>query len=304
MALNQRKTLLILIFILAFAGFSFDLHAVETKSVKNFGFIPSTIIWYSKDPFFAGDRIRIYSAVFNGSEYDVTGTMQFYDSGILIGKSDFAVARGGRLMDVWVDWTVTKGSHKISARIVNTKISTPEGGSEEIILENSQTEESERFAEEIPEPAAEKEKSAQKQESALNQEGILGGIVDVIPSGLVSVATSVIQTINTFADEQKEKLEEQKEKLREEIAEMEAAEGKDAQTGDAAQKGSKTITFSGSEGASSNKAEKSIKYFFIAALSAATSVLGNKILLYILLLIIFWKTVEFLFKKIFRFRRS
>ncbi len=209
--------------VLAFAGASFGSQAAETKSSRNLGFIPSTVIWYSKDPFFVGDKIRIYSAVFNNSEYDFTGSVEFYDNGVLIGKSDFAVAKGGRVRDVWTDWTVTKGSHKISARIASGKISTPEGGSEDIVLDSSQTDESERVAEEVPVPVVRKEEVASKTGEALN------GILEIIPPQISSVATSAVQTINDFADEQKEKLEVKKEELKKEIAAIEAEQAKSAE---------------------------------------------------------------------------
>jgi hypothetical protein len=251
---------LILALALILISSSFGLCFVEAKNVKNLGFIPSTLIWYSKDPFFAGDKIRIYSAVFNNSEYDFTGIVEFYDKGTLIGKSEFSVANGGGIRDVWIDWTAIKGSHKISARITNGKISSAEGASEEIVLDTIQTEESERVAEEIPVPVVKKEEAVPKTEEALS------GILEALPPQIASAATSVVQIINDFADEQKAKLEEKKEELKKEIAAIEAAEAKSSEAIKTEQKEAKTITVSGNtkeDTSSSNgiNVEKSIKRF-------------------------------------------
>ena len=61
--------------------------AVETLS--NTGFVPSNI-WYSKDPFYAGDNIRIYSVIFNGSAKDLRGRINFYNNKALLCTSEFS----------------------------------------------------------------------------------------------------------------------------------------------------------------------------------------------------------------------
>jgi len=87
----------------------------------NAGFVSG--VWYSREPFFAGDKARIYSAIQNQSGFDIVGKMEFYDNQDLIGTSDFSVI-SGRLIEQWADWQVTKGEHSIYTRIVNAKKST------------------------------------------------------------------------------------------------------------------------------------------------------------------------------------
>ena len=77
-------------------------------------------LWYSKVPFFAGDQIRIYTALQNQSGFDITGTIQFLDQEIIIGESEFSVVDGNFIKE-WIDWEVTQGNHSISIKIVDAQ---------------------------------------------------------------------------------------------------------------------------------------------------------------------------------------
>jgi hypothetical protein len=89
--------------------------AVQAQDV-NAGFVSG--IWYSKTPFFAGDTVRIYTALQNQSEFDISGTAEFYDADIKLGEKEFSVI-SGRLIEEWVDWEVTGGEHEIYVKLVN-----------------------------------------------------------------------------------------------------------------------------------------------------------------------------------------
>lgn len=131
--------------LLAILFLSFGLSPVSASeiSVKNAGFVPSNI-WYSKEQFFAGDTVRIYTIVFNGSAYDLSGTIEFLDNGTVLGETDFALSGGGRVRDAWIDWKATEGKHLISARIVDAHASLSGGSKRLTALENTETGESER----------------------------------------------------------------------------------------------------------------------------------------------------------------
>lgn len=130
-----------IIFLLCTSG-AFFAQASESP-IKNAGFVPANI-WYSKDPFFAGETIRIYTIIFNGSTYDLSGTVEFLDNGVAIGKTDFSLSSGGRVRDVWVDWKALEGKHVITARIVGASASVAGGAKRTIVLENTDTGKSER----------------------------------------------------------------------------------------------------------------------------------------------------------------
>lgn len=111
-----KKFLLILVF---FSFLPFIVLAND-EALPNTGLIKSGI-WYSKDPFYAGDKVRIYTIIFNGSSSDLLGGVRFEDNGRSICEGNFnAVA--GRTQELWCDWTASVGSHKIVAKIVNAKI--------------------------------------------------------------------------------------------------------------------------------------------------------------------------------------
>ena len=132
----------ILAFILFFSLTSSVWGATDT-SVQNAGFVPANI-WYSKDPFFAGDNIRVYTVIFNGSSYDLTGAVEFLDNDIIIGRDDFSVPKGGSVRDVWVAWKATEGKHVITARTVG--VTTVESGKKiSIALGNTEAGKSERI---------------------------------------------------------------------------------------------------------------------------------------------------------------
>lgn len=129
--------------LLLFLAGTFSVHAVEAP-IKNAGFVPANI-WYSKEPFFEGDKIRIYTVIFNGSTEDIVGAVEFLDNGALISATDFSLASGGRVRDVWVDWVAESGKHVITARITEVSVIKEGGKKVPVILENAETGKSERI---------------------------------------------------------------------------------------------------------------------------------------------------------------
>lgn len=98
-------------------------------------------IWYSKTPFFVGETIRIYTAVQNQSGKDILGTVTFLNNGNTIGELEFS-SSAGRLIEKWIDWKVTEGTHKFQIKLINVKSSSGES----VILANSTSGVDEKFA--------------------------------------------------------------------------------------------------------------------------------------------------------------
>lgn len=96
--------------------------ALAAEMLANAGFARGGVL-FSKYPFFAGDRIRIYTVIFNGSAEDLAGRVEFYDNGGLLGGVDFTAKGGGTVRDVRMDWMATSGDHNIAAKIVDAKVS-------------------------------------------------------------------------------------------------------------------------------------------------------------------------------------
>ena len=130
--MNYKK---IIIFIfLIFSIFPFKNIFAQTQIV---GIIPSNI-WYSKDPFEEGDKIKIYTVVYNSDPRELSGTVIFFDNNIFLGKGDFSIA-GKSTNDVSIDWTVTSGDHTIFAKIENAKFLISSGKYEDVYLAENKT---------------------------------------------------------------------------------------------------------------------------------------------------------------------
>ena len=93
--MTQKKFLIFL-----FLTLLFPINKISAE-IANVGFIPDNI-WYSKDPFFEGDKIKIYTLIFNPDGRELSGTVSFFDKTILLGKKDFRVSGNG-VKDISID---------------------------------------------------------------------------------------------------------------------------------------------------------------------------------------------------------
>jgi len=111
----------------------------------NAGFVQG--IWYSKTPFFAGDTVRIYTAIQNNSGFDIQGTVEFVVNGKSIGESSFS-ALTGRIAETWADWNVLQGNHSVAVHIKKAFKVEVGKDPEAISLKNASLGASEVFADE------------------------------------------------------------------------------------------------------------------------------------------------------------
>lgn len=89
----------------------------------NAGFVQG--IWYSKDPFFADKEVRVYVALRNNADGDLTGKVQFLDNGELIRERSVSALEGD-VVDTWTDWMPSYGEHKIEAILTDVVIDSDE----------------------------------------------------------------------------------------------------------------------------------------------------------------------------------
>lgn len=135
MSLKKIGIILFLIFSL------FPIQKIFAQSA-NTGFV-SANIWYSKDPFAEGDKIKIYTLIFNPDTRQLSGTVDFFDNTVLLGKKDFTVAANATNV-VSINWTVTAGDHTIFGQIENAKFLLSDGNYETVSLAENQTQKSSR----------------------------------------------------------------------------------------------------------------------------------------------------------------
>jgi hypothetical protein len=111
-----------------FIGF-FLLPAFSHAEELNAGFVEG--LWYGSETVIAGEPTRIYIALRNNTENDLTGTVRFSDNGNRIGVS-YVSALPGRLVEAWVDWKPLYGEHTITATLSDVRVyeigQTPETG--------------------------------------------------------------------------------------------------------------------------------------------------------------------------------
>jgi hypothetical protein len=85
----------------------------------NAGFVQG--LWYAHDPVIAGEPTRIYVALRNNTDTDLTGTVRFTDNGSRIGVA-YVSALPGRIVEAWVDWTPAYGEHTVAASLTNVQV--------------------------------------------------------------------------------------------------------------------------------------------------------------------------------------
>lgn len=185
------------VFVVAIFILFFTVSGVSaTESLSNVGIIKSGI-WYSKDPFFTGDKVRIYTLVFNGSSYDLLGDVVFDDNGKVICTTGFT-ATSGRTQEVWCDWTAVSGAHKISAKITNSKLAPIGGVPYAITLENNVSGISERNVTTAPKlPEQLKEKTSDSlllKDDASTTDNVITKNLDVVKDTVLRILPNNIST--------------------------------------------------------------------------------------------------------------
>ncbi len=132
--MTKKKIYIILILVLCLLPI-FKINAQSSSA----GFVPGDI-WYSKNEPEEGDKIKIYTVLFNPDEREFSGTVIFFDKNIFLGKKIFTV-KGMTVKDISIDWTASVGSHSIFAKIENAKFLISPNKYEEVYLSGNQTEE-------------------------------------------------------------------------------------------------------------------------------------------------------------------
>jgi hypothetical protein len=116
---SSRGILFIMKFLSTLFFITFLLPLTSSAAGVNAGFVQG--LWYNHDPFFASSTVRVYVAIRNNAEGDLTGTIRFTDNGIPIDEVNVSAVEG-KVIDTWVDWVPSYGAHKIEAELINVFI--------------------------------------------------------------------------------------------------------------------------------------------------------------------------------------
>ncbi len=277
--MNFRKVWLVL-FLLLF------LLPIETSAqTQNAGFVPGSI-WYSKDPFEEGDKIKIYTLIFNPDKRELSGTVLFFDKTTLLGKKDFAIATQ-TAKDLSINWTVDAGSHSIRAEIQNAKFLLSPGKYEAAKLAESETKADTRTVSKkiIPGEAGEGEsKTAATGGASFESIKNLGtSIEEYTPDFIANPIVLGASFVEDFRVDTGATTENKKAEVQAEIKTLE--EKKTPESSEPAKE--------------SNVFLKPFKYVELFFLSIASFLLNNKILFYIILFALVALILRFIWNKIF-----
>lgn len=285
---------LLFIFLLSMSGVSFA-HASELP-ISNAGFVQSNI-WYSKDPFYTGDKVRIYTVIFNGSAYDLTGAVEFLDNGTSLGKTNFSLSGSGRAQDLWVDWKASGGSHTITARLVNVIADGP-NGKQAVLLPNTETGRSERMIDVDPavkeaQAKLEAQKVAEAGTQALGKvDSAMQTVKDVVPVPIKVGVSAGVNSIEKFRLSEGYQLRLAKEQKSKEIDAITArAKIANAPTGSAKKETTVLDTVS-------NVAEKPFAYAMFAAVGALQFIFEWRVVFYGIILYVVYRVIKWIVAKI------
>lgn len=135
---NNHKVIKIGILVILFLVFIlFPISKTRAETTNNLGFISGNI-WYSQNSFEEGDAVRIYTAIFNPEDRELSGTVVFFDNNTFLGKKDFIV-EAKSVKGVFIDWVVDVGNHNIFGKIENAKFFISKDNYESVYLSSNET---------------------------------------------------------------------------------------------------------------------------------------------------------------------
>ena len=250
---------------------------------SNTGFVPGNI-WYSKDPFEEGDKIKIYTFIFNPDARELSGTVIFFDKTVLLGKKDFIILSKSA-NDISIDWTVTAGDHTIFGKIENAKFLISKGKYEEVYLAENETEKSSRT---VSKKITSKSTDINTNTAGVSVLDITKIIKEKIPDFITKPIISSANSLETFRKNLNTISDNKKEEIKKEI---EALNDSNLVVG--LSKGNATIK------TDTNPLLKPFKYVEIFFLSIFSFIVSNKILFYGIIIVVVFFILRFIWNKIF-----
>lgn len=97
----------------------------------NAGFVQG--MWYSDDTPLAEVVMRVYVAIRNNTNGDLSGTVTFYDNGKKV-SAQSVTALDGRIIESWTDWKPTSGEHTLKAELTRATLSVVGSSTESVTV--------------------------------------------------------------------------------------------------------------------------------------------------------------------------
>jgi hypothetical protein len=282
-----KKFLLISFFVLALFPFC----KINAES-SNIGFVQSDI-WYSPDPFEEGDKIKIYTLIFNPESRELSGTVMFLDDETVLGEKVIKIPSKS-VKDVSIDWTVTAGKHSVYAKIENAKFLISAGKYETALLENKETDKdsfsvNKKITSATNDSNNSSEKDNQDNSNTVDASSIKDFIQEKTPAFVSKPIIATTDAMETFRINTNEKTDEKIEIVKQELEDLKKQE-KDSD---------KTEAKSKTETETQSKLQKPWKYMQMLALQLGSLVFGNQFVFYTLIFILVFFLLRFIWLKIF-----
>lgn len=260
--------------VLFLALFIFPIYKIFAQS-PNTGFVSGNI-WYSEDPFKEGDKVKIYTFIFNPDTRELSGTVIFFDEAVLLGKKDFTIPPK-KASDISIDWTVTAGDHTIFGKIENAKFLISKGKYEEIYLTENETEKSSRTVSKkmISQPVGENT-------NGTYVEDIKKIIKEKTPDFISEPIVSTVDKLEGFRESTNIASENKRAEVKNEIEVLDSKK-------DTSSSETKTSPFL-----------KPFKYIELFFLSIFSFILNNKVLFYGLIIVVVFFILRFIWKIFFK----
>ncbi len=252
-----------------------------SAQTANTGFVQANL-WYSKDPFEEGDKIKVYTLIFNPDTKELSGTVNFFDNSVLLGKKVFTVA-GGATNAISINWTATAGDHVIFGQIENPKFLLPNGNYQTISLAQNQTTKSSRTVAKKIIPGTTDETS---------------GIVNILPGGISDITKTIENNIPDSVSKAIVLGASTVENFRQNISTASDNKQKEIKNDIKALDKTKTET-AAQDDAMQDTFLKPFKYAELFFLSVFSYIVNNKILFYGISIIIIFSILRYIWVKFF-----
>lgn len=280
--LNITKKFL---FISAFVAVIFcsTTSAYAQTQISNTGFTQGNI-WFSQDKLVEGDKVKIFTAIWNGGQDILSGNVIFYDKSVVLGQKDFTL-QPNELKQSSIDWQVTAGDHSISAQIIDAKILV--GKKDETILTSySKTKVSEQF---IPKnPALIKKDpivdNAANTDTVLIQAEKAGEFIKQnIPASVSEPVSKAASSVDSWRENTALSINTKKDEVKAEIKKINEVE---------------KINTENKNNEKKSVVEKPLAYVKSFFLTLGSFIFNNKIVFYGLSILILFAFIRFIYRKI------
>ncbi|MFM7088999.1 MAG: hypothetical protein ACKOW9_05750 [Candidatus Paceibacterota bacterium] len=263
--------------------------------ITNTGFV-ETNIWYSKESLVEGEKVKVYTLVFNPSNKNFKGTVSFFNKATLLGKKDVTVG-ASTAEAISIDWVVSAGGHEMFAKITNPRFETKPGIYEEALLVNDETEKSIRtVSKKLPDVKEVKNKIDEALESGLSPiEAVKDSVTSAIPESVKKPVYNTFGQVDYLRTNAFESISKERSKVQDKIQKFEQ-QSKTTPEGEERDIEALIVKEQESKNQIVGSAKAPLQYVWLFILTLLGFIFQYKIIFYFLLVLAFIGVVRLIIK--------